>query len=73
MANSKAEDSPEMPSWAIKWWARNIQNLSAPIRYPKPDYTIYTDASRQVWGCYDPYLHKGGGGGYGILMKSFTR
>ena len=38
----------------LAWLARNLERSSAPIRCPKPDYVINTDASNEGWGCFDP-------------------
>ena len=46
----------------LKWFIRTIRTSSAPIQIPESDYVIYTDASKEGWGCYEhPTGRKGGG------------
>ena len=48
----------------LTWIKSTLMGSYAPVRYPNPDYTIFTDASRVGWGCHDPQTDlKGGGGG----------
>ena len=44
------------------WLIENLANSSAPIAHPKPDYIIKTDASEDVWGCFDPQVDTTTGG-----------
>ena len=46
----------------LVWWSGNIGTLTAPVIVGKPDYELYTDASTQGWGCYDPQTEKSCGG-----------
>lgn len=38
----------------LHWLLENLGSASAPIREPKPDYVIHTDASEEGLGCFDP-------------------
>lgn len=44
----------------LRWVLENLADSSAPVRCPKPDYVIHTDASSEGWGCYDPQSGKKG-------------
>ena len=45
----------------LTWIKSTLMGSYAPVRYPNPDYTIFTDASRVGWGCHDPQqIWKGG-------------
>ena len=46
----------------LRWWLRNLSTISAPIYRGNADYILYTDASRNGWGCYDPQTKKSFGG-----------
>ena len=46
----------------LKWFIRTIRTSSAPVQIPESDYVIYTDASKEGWGCYEPQTGKKGGG-----------
>ena len=48
------------------WVNTHLADSLAPIRCSKPDYVIYTDASNQGWGCYDPQTGSTGGGRWSI-------
>ena len=62
-------DSPmTLTDWAIAdldWWEQNIMTLSAPVRRSNPDYTIYTDASKEGWGWARRDKGQQGGGRWG--------
>ena len=50
----------------LDWLSKNLNNSSAPIRQPKPDYLIYTDASNNGWGCFDPQTGEKFGGRWSL-------
>ena len=39
----------------VRWWAKNINEVFRPIKTPKVDLVIYSDASLEGWGggCYN--------------------
>ena len=37
----------------LKWWITNIFDVSAPIKLPPFDLTIFSDASLESWGGTD--------------------
>lgn len=37
----------------LQWWIENIHTCYKNISVPKPDLTIYTDASLKMYGAYD--------------------
>ncbi len=46
----------------IHWWLEKLPSLSGPIRVPKPDLVIYTDASLEGWGGHNPQSGQSCGG-----------
>ena len=46
----------------LRWLIDNLSHSSVPVRIPKPDFVIYTDASREGWGCYNPQTGQKAGG-----------
>ena len=36
--------------YKISWWKMHTLKVFKPIRYPKINITIYTEASREGWG-----------------------
>jgi len=38
----------------LGWWINNSRYEYRPITETSPDYTIFTDASKLGWGCFDP-------------------
>ena len=50
----------------LNWLKTNLKNSSAPVAHPKPDYTIYTDASNGGWGCFDPQTDTKAGGRWSV-------
>ena len=38
----------------LDWWIANAKKLEKQINTPEPTVIIYTDASKQGWGCYFP-------------------
>ena len=50
----------------LEWLRKNLEAVSAPIRSPKPDYVIHTDASNKGWGGFDPQTDKKNWGEMGL-------
>ena len=50
----------------LRWLIDNLSHSSAPVRIPKPDFVIYTDTSRQGWGCYNPQTGQKAGGRWSV-------
>ena len=50
----------------LRWLIDNLSHSSAPVRIPKPDFVIYTDASREGWGCYNPQTGQKAGGRWSV-------
>ncbi len=50
----------------LQWWLTSLPHLSAPIRTPKPDKVISTDASLMGWGCHDPDTGRPCGGRWSL-------
>ncbi len=46
----------------IQWWLHNLPRLTAPIRTPKPDFVLFTDASLEGWGGHNPQSGQSCGG-----------
>ena len=44
----------------LVWWKHNIKNSSQDLVIPKPDITIFTDASETGWGIKDGHNPSGG-------------
>ena len=44
----------------LKYVREHLTLSQAPILCPKVDYTIYTDASSQGWGCFEPQTKRSG-------------
>jgi ribonuclease HI len=38
----------------LVWWERHLSTLKAPIFVGQPDFTLFTDASKEGWGCFLP-------------------
>ena len=36
----------------ILWWIENVSRLGRPLRRPKPDRVLFTDASSEGWGAH---------------------
>jgi len=46
----------------LYWWIENIEVEYRDINESNPDFTIYTDASKKGWGCFDPHNRVSQGG-----------
>ena len=55
----------------LRWSLEHLPESSAPIRCPKLDYVIYTDASSVGWGCFDPKYDRKGGGRWTVYESKF--